>query len=179
MSEPNAPSLMPHEEPLSPRADLGVAAAFLAFSLTIVALALRMPRFAEQGGEIYTAPGLVPAFYGVILAALSLWLGYRSLQRGALKGVQARAAADPGNSTTRLAIAAALGVLFVVGLVGKMPFWLAVTVFVTLFIVIFEWEPGLPTGLRVRRIATAVIQALITGLLVTLVFQKIFLVRLP
>jgi putative tricarboxylic transport membrane protein len=159
--------------------DLGVAAAFLAFSLTVIALALRMPRFAEQGGEIYTAPGLVPAFYGMILAALSLWLGYQALQRGALRAMQTRATAEPGNSTARLAIAAALGVLFVVGLVGKMPFWLAVAIFVSLFIVIFEWQPGLPMALRARRIATALVQALITGFLVTLVFEKIFLVRLP
>lgn len=175
-----APSLLPHEEPLPPRRDLWVAGAFLAFSLAVLALALRMPRFAEQGGEIYTAPGLVPSFYAVVLAALSLWLGWRSLRRGAL-GPRTSGAAEPGegNSSRRLAVAAGLGLLFTVGFVGRMPFWLATALFVFLFIAAFEWRPGLVPAARARRLGTALLQAAATGFLVTLVFEKIFLVRLP
>jgi ferric-dicitrate binding protein FerR (iron transport regulator) len=171
--------LLPHEAPLPPRKDLGVAAAFLVFSAAIVVLSWRMPRFAEQGGEIYTAPGLVPSFYGLVLAALSLWLAARSIRR--LRSPdEANGTAEPsGNSNRAPAVAAALGVLFVVGLIGRMPFWAAAAIFVTLFIAIFEWRTDLSAGVRARRIATALFQGVLTGFLVTLVFEKLFLVRLP
>jgi hypothetical protein len=179
MSDDEHVPLLPHEERVSPRADLWVAASFLAFSAAILLISLRMPTFSEQGGEIYTAPGLVPSFYGVVLAALSLWLGLRSVQRGALSPSIDHDAPQTGNSSTRLAIAAGLGVLFTVGLIGRMPFWLAITIFVSLFVTIFEWTPGLTMKARTRRVAVAVLQGLVTGAAVTLVFEKLFLVRLP
>src|SRR3954454_4308703 len=117
------PPLMPHEQPLPPRTDLWIAAVFLAFAVTIIALARQMPTYREQRGEIYTAPGLVPALYGIVIALLSVWLGFRSVARGAL---QPRASADgkrEGYSNTRLALAAALCLFFTVGLIGRLPFW--------------------------------------------------------
>jgi Tripartite tricarboxylate transporter TctB family len=170
---------MPHEEPIAPRADLWVAASFLALSLAVLVLAIRMPRFAEQGGQVYTAPGLVPAFYGIILFILSLWLGFRALRRAALGSVSSQSPGVSGNSNARLALASGLGIVFVVGLIGKMPFWLAVAIFVTVFIALFEWQRDIGSGARVRRLGTAVLQGLVTALVVTLVFEKLFLVRLP
>ena len=178
MSQNEPLPLLPHEAPLPARTDLGIAAGFFVFAVAIVAHAWGMPRFANQGGQIYTAPGLVPTFYGIIIAVLSLWLAARSLRR--LRSDTAVATADPDSSSNRrLAVAAALGLVFIVVLVGRMPFWLATTIFVTLFIAIFEWQPRLPPARRVRHLATALIQGLLTGYLVTLVFQKLFLVRLP
>ena len=172
--------LLPHEEPLPPRTDLWAAASFFAFSIAILALAWHMPTYADQGGPIYNAPGLVPSFYGIVIGLLSLWLGARSLRAGALaparrEGVQV----NNGNSNARLALAAGLGILFIVGLIGRMPFWLAATIFVSFFIATFEWQPGLDARARLRRLATALAQGLATGILVTLVFERLFLVRLP
>ena len=62
-----APGVLPHEKPLPPRVDLWTGAAFLALGLAILALAVQMPTFKEQKGEIYTAPGLVP---GIVAGAL-------------------------------------------------------------------------------------------------------------
>jgi hypothetical protein len=169
---------MPHEEPLPPRTDLWVAATFLVFGLVVLALAMQMPTYREQRGEIYTAPGLVPALYGIVVALLSLWLGFRSIQRGALT-----AAAPPsrreGHSNARLALAAGLGLVFTGGLIGRMPFWIATAVFVTAFIAIFEWQRGLDLRVRLRRLMLAAVQGVVTGAIVMLVFQRIFLVRLP
>jgi putative tricarboxylic transport membrane protein len=179
MADDEPSPLLPHEEPLAPRADLWVAASFLALSLAVLVLAFRMPRFAEQGGEIYTAPGLVPTFYGVVLGILSLWLGFRALRRGALGSTQPWAREERGNSNARLALAAGLGILFVAGFIGRMPVWLAVATFVTLFVALFEWQPGIDRRTRARRLGTALVQGLVTAFLVTLVFEKLFLVRLP
>jgi hypothetical protein len=179
MAEDDTPPILPHEEPLAPRTDLWVAASFLVLGLAVIVLSFRMPRFAEQGGEIYTAPGLVPTFYGVILGILSLWLGFRAVRRGALASMALPTRDECGNSNARLALAAGLGILFVVGLIGRMPFWLAVAIFVTVFIALFEWQSGIDSRTRAQRLATALVQGLVTAFLVTLVFEKLFLVRLP
>jgi hypothetical protein len=171
--------LLPHEEPLPPRTDLWIAASFLTLSAVILVLTWRMPTYTDQGGQIYIAPGLVPSFYGVVIGLLSLWLGVRAMGAGALTIRTAGEQPDTGNSNLRFAIAAGLGMLFIVGLIGRMPFWLAATIFVTLFIVAFEWQSGLDAKARLRRLATALVQGVLTGLLVTLVFERLFLVRLP
>ena len=74
----------------------------------------------------------------------------------------------------------ALGLLFVVGLIGRMPFWLAAAVFVATFTILFEWQAGQPwRRARCGGSATAVLLGLVTGIAVTLVFEKLFYVRLP
>ena len=62
-------------------------------------------------------------------------------------------------------------------LVGRMPFWLASSVFVFAFIALFEWPSS--AGRRARRLLEAAAIALGTVLAVMLVFERIFLVRLP
>jgi putative tricarboxylic transport membrane protein len=159
---------------------LWTGAFFLVLGVAIAALAWRMPTYADQKGEIYTAPGLVPGLYGIIIAILSIWLAWRSVQRGAFTSATSTGEAAPeGTSNIRLALAAALGLIFCVGLIGRMPFWIAAALFVTTFIVLFEWTEGEAWSVRARHVATAVIQGMITGAAITLVFEKIFFVRLP
>jgi hypothetical protein len=140
-----------------------------------------MPRYADQKGEIYTAPGLVPGFYGTIIVLLSVWLGVRAIRQGALHARAKEPIADkPAASTDlKLALVAALGLLFIVGLLGRMPFWLSSGMFVAAFTSIFEWQAGQPWPLRARRIGEAVLLGLATGISVMLVFEKFFYVRLP
>jgi putative tricarboxylic transport membrane protein len=139
-----------------------------------------MPTFAEQKGEVYTAPGLVPGIYGVVISILSVWLITRSVRRlAAGEGASAGGAAAEGTSNVRLAMAAALGLIFCVGLIGRMPFWVAAALFVTAFIVLFEWRRGDAWSRRAVRFATAALQGVITGVVVMLVFEKLFYVRLP
>lgn len=171
--------LLPHEEPLPPRTDLWVAAGFLVFSAAVLTLTFRMPTYTDHGGQIYTAPALVPSFYGIVIGLLSLWLAGRSIRAGALGPGGHGGRHETGNSNARFALAAGLGVLFIVGLIGRMPFWFAAAIFVTLFIVAFEWRPGLAAKARLGRVATALVQGVLTGVLVTLVFERLFLVRLP
>lgn len=172
--------LLPHEQPLRPRVDLSVAVCFFVFSVAIVTLALGMPTYTNQGGQIYTAPGLVPTFYGVVIGLLSLWLGIRAIRRMSATpfGVDS-AHSGEGNSNVRLALAAGLGLFFVVGLIGRMPFWLASSIFVTSFVLAFEWRRELSAAQRMRQAALALAIGIGTGVLITLVFERIFLVRLP
>jgi len=177
---PPPASVLPHEEPLPPRVDLWTAAVFFAIAIAILYASWVMPTYREQLGQPYTAPGLVPAFYGTIIGLLSLWLGARSIGRGALKrGSSPPRAKREGYSNVRLALAAALCLVYAVGLLGRMPFWLATAIFVFLFVLLFEWERNQAWALRARRIAIAAALGLGTGWAVLYVFRNIFLVRLP
>jgi len=167
--------------PPSARTDLITAAVFFAFGIAVVLLSLRMPTFTDVGGSGLTAPGIVPGFHGVIIAILAIAFAIRSVYRGALKpggGQPVGYEGLPKISLPRLAIAAGLCLIFAVGMVTRIPFWLAVVIFVTAFIVIFEW-PITPPHLRLRRVATATLVGLGAGAFMVLVFQEVFLVRLP
>jgi putative tricarboxylic transport membrane protein len=180
MSATEPPTVLPHEEPLPPRVDLWTAAVFFTIGVAIIYASWLMPRFREQLGEIYTAPGLVPALYGTIIAVLGLWLAGRSIGRGALKAREARARVGrEGYSNARLVLAAALCLVFAVGMVSRLPFWLATAIFVFLFILLFEWRKGRAWRERTRPLISAALTAAVTGLLVVLVFERVFLVRLP
>lgn len=170
--------------PPSARVDLITAAVFFAFGVAVLALALGMPTFTDQGGDPYTAPGIVPGFYGIVLAGISLVLALRAVRRGALRpdggpveGI------DPVDrsaySNTRLAIVAGLGLLYTVGLVGRLPFWLASAMFIAAFIIAFEWDRSVPATLRWRRVGAALFIGAAGGGAIHGVFQQIFLVRLP
>lgn len=176
----SSPPLLPHEEPLPPRLDLWVAIVFFALGAGIVAMCLQMPTYREQQGEIYNAPGLVPAVHGTIILLLSLWLAARSIGRGALAAQgSGRIARREGYSNARLAMAAALCLIFAGGLVGRLPFWLAAMIFVAGFIVLFEWTKEAPMAANLKRLAIAVAIGVATGAGVVLVFERLFLVRLP
>jgi putative tricarboxylic transport membrane protein len=180
MSATEPQSVLPHEEPLPPRVDLWTAAVFFAVGVAIIYAAWRMPTFREQLGQIYTAPGLVPALYGTIIVVLALWLAARSIGRGALKRGEKHARQVPeGYSNLRLALAVALCCGFAVGMVGRLPFWLATAIFVFLFILLFEWRRDQPWRERAIRIASAALIGVGTGAAVMLVFTRVFLVRLP
>src|SRR5262245_34354009 len=109
------PHLLPHEQQAPPRTDLWIAAVFLVLGVAVAWLAFLMPTFTEQRGEIYTAPGLVPGFYGIVIAMLSLWLGARAIRQGALGADAGEGAASERGTRHRdwrLAVAAGLGLLF-------------------------------------------------------------------
>jgi hypothetical protein len=161
--------------PASPRADLVTAAVLFALGVAIVVQAWQMPRFVAQSGTGLTAPGIVPGFYGVVIALLAGVLGLRAIRRG---GWAVRGAPRPaGHDSRPLLVAAALGLIYAGGMVGRVPFWLASAIFVFAFTTFFEWGQG-PAG-RARRIAEAALIGLGTGVIVTLVFEKLFLLRLP
>jgi Tripartite tricarboxylate transporter TctB family len=162
------------------RADLVTAAALIVFAAAVLGEALHMPRFTSIGSGSFTDPGIVPGFYAVIIGLLALALGLRAIREGALK--RGPVETDPDavpQDRRRMFVVAGLGLAFVAGLIGRVPFWLAAALFVAAFIIIFEWRPGLPPAARARSFAAPIIIALATGLAVTYVFQELFLVRLP
>jgi putative tricarboxylic transport membrane protein len=171
--------LLPHEQPTPPRVDLAIAGFCCLFGIAAASLGYRMPNYAGQGGQIYTAPGLVPSLYGLVLVVLGVWLGARAVRQGAFSASAPPAKTASGRLDRRLALAVGLCLIFVVGLIGRLPFWLAATIFVATFIIIFEWQPDQRWASWLRRAGEALLIGLATGICVTLVFEKLFYVRLP
>lgn len=166
----------------SPRADLLWALAWIAVGAAIFTGGFTMDRLERQNINPYTAPGLVPALLGIGIAILGAILLVRSVRRGGLAAaLDGRTPADGG----RLALALGLCILYAGGLVGRtllgfhVPFWLATALFVFVAILALEWPARRERGELGRGIAIALACAVGTAAGVTLVFQEVFLVRLP
>ena len=141
-------------------------------------LADEMDRLADQDVPPYTAPGLLPGLLGLALLLFGALLAARSLLRGAASARPAHGAPVAGG---RAALVILLCVVFGTMLVGHgLPFWLAATLFVAAAILLLQ-RPILRPGLRPNLAAAgrAALIGLCAGWAITLVFQHIFLVRLP
>jgi putative tricarboxylic transport membrane protein len=163
------------------KADFVTGLVLIALGIATVAASLAMPRFAELNVEPYTAPGLVPGVLGVVILVLGGALFVRAARAGGWRLLDRTSGgswwSDPG--ARNLALAALLCLAYAGGLVGRMPFWLATFLFVAAFVAAFEWTLARTRKQRLGRLAFAVIFAALVSAAVTLVFQDVFLVRLP
>ncbi len=169
------------------RPEPGLRADFL-FGVVLVALGIavafeswRMPRLAELGVHPMTAPGLVPGLLGLITALLGGILTTRSTRTSddTIAGVVGRDSRNFSRQAGRFALTLVLCLAYAAVLVGRLEFSLATGLFVFAFIVLFEWKGERDISGHVRAMVFAGIQAVIVAALVTIVFEQIFLVRLP
>ncbi len=160
----------------SARADLVWSVIWLAVGMAIFHGGFTMDRLEGQNINPYTAPGLVPALLGVAIALAGAALLARSLRR---RDSDVGAAAGQ-TSWGRLALVALLCIGYAAGLVGRgPPFWLATALFVFVAIAALQWPERRARGETARGLAVAAACAAGTAAAVTLVFQEVFLVRLP
>jgi hypothetical protein len=170
-----------HVYPASPRNDLLSALFWVALGSLIVVGSWQMDRMESQGATIHTAPGLWPGIVGSLLAVLGGVLVWRSIRRAKHAGWDA-AELDDTDYRPLPEFLLAAGLFFVYGLllVGKgLPFWLGTALFVTVFVWLFQLAQRKAAGQQARGIVVALACGLLTALIVTLVFEQIFYVRLP
>lgn len=164
MSIETAPEARP-----SARTDLGWSLFWLAAGGLIVAESSRMDRLEHLNVNPYTVPGLVPGLLGAMMVVLAVALAVRSLlRRGEVQ--QPTEAATWG----RFGLAVALFLIYALGLVSRVPFWLATLIFVSAFVALFRWPE-----MRARGLVLALVYGACTAAAVTFLFQHIFLVQLP
>jgi len=167
--------------PSSPRRDLAGGIAWTALGTLIVVLSWQMDRMTAQGATLHTAPGLWPGLVGAALALLGGALVLRSWQRARRIGWDA-AAPDDTDYVPWSSFALAAGMFFVYALllVGRgLPFWLGTALFVTAFVFLFQYAQRKAAGKVVRGLVVALACGVLTALIVTLVFEQLFFVRLP
>jgi hypothetical protein len=168
--------------PIRPRSDLANGLGWIVFGAAVLIGSLAMDRLEQQHINPYTAPGLLPALLGIAMILLGSTLALRSWRRGALQIASTPAAADEREQRRRIWIVIALCSVYCVVLIGHgLPFWLASTIYVTGSILILQ---RLSRDEQTRRwSAMAVVKALVIGLsaavITQVVFQDLFLVRMP
>jgi putative tricarboxylic transport membrane protein len=174
MSQEAAPPQRP-----AARVDLASALVWIAVGGTVVAASWTMDRLEARGALAYNAPGLVPGVLGLVLTLLGIVLGARALRQGALVpgavGLTPALRAGWGGIGAVLALCLA----YAAGAVGRAPFWLATFVFVSVFIAIYEYPLRRERDQGLRGVVLALVYGAVTSAVVTLAFEKIFLVRLP
>ena len=162
------------------KADFVTSILVMLLGLGAFVTALRMPRFEHLNVDPYTVPGIVPAILGILLLVLGVVLFLRSLKHGGWRiAPQGVATALLSATSGRVVLVLGLTLGYAVVLVGRMPYWVATAIFVFLFIAAFEWPNSANRRARVISVASAALMAVIVAAVVTMVFQLLFLVRLP
>lgn len=170
------------DETRPPRADLYDALGWLVLGAALVIASWRMDRLEAQNINPVTVPGLLPGLLGLAMLGLGIVLGLRSWRRGAL--AQALAPRTELQRTERLRIWVVVGLCvgYSVVLVGHgLPFWLASAIYVTASILILQRMSPEPQqrALTPRVWLKAFVIGVLSAVITQLVFQEIFLVRLP
>jgi MFS family permease len=155
------------------KADLITGVVLLVLAAAVIYGGWTMDRLEVRRIHPASIPGLVPIGLGIALAIAAALLVIRA-HRAPRPGGEETAQDDRG---MRLALTLVLCLLYAVGLVGNVSYEIATGLFVFAFIAVFEWQDA--AGRRVRRLATALIQAVLVTAAVSVAFEKLFLVRLP
>ncbi|MET0312565.1 MAG: tripartite tricarboxylate transporter TctB family protein [Burkholderiaceae bacterium] len=163
----------------SPRSDLISGGIWVVIGVAIAIGSWNMDRLANQGVPGFAAPGLVPGIMGVLIVLAALIIVVRSLRRGALaaEGGIAKEAPPP---LGRAALTLVLCLGFATVLVGHgLPFWIAASTYLFLHICLLQLPERRAAGQVRRGIAVAAVIGLSVGVAISLIFQYLFLVRLP
>ena len=170
------------DEAAHPRSDFKDAIGWLLLGAVTLAGALRMDRLEDQDINPYTVPGLLPGLLGIGLMLLGALMAVRSLRKGALSAAPPATSPLLAQQRRRVAVAIAMCVGYSVVLVGHgLPFWVASAIYITASILVFQRMSQDPTERRLD--LRSAVKALAIGVgmsvLVWLVFEQVFLVRLP
>lgn len=171
----------PSAAPASARTDLIASIVWMVFGAAVLIGALRMDRLEHQDINPYTAPGLLPGLLGIVTMLLGVLLALRSWRRRAAHTHDAEHPTSAAEKK-RIALVIALCVAFAVGLVGHgLPYWGAAAIFVTVAILSLQHVQRKAAGqsLTAKAVLKALVIGLGAGIVITLVFQELFLVHLP
>jgi hypothetical protein len=149
-----------------------------AFGVAGLIESLRMPRFEERNADPFTAPGMTPGLICAVLTILGVLLVLRGMN-GSRNQVILPILDWNRGSVARTIFTIATVLIYGGGLFGHMPFFLATTLFVTVFTVGAEMIRLQLTVPSVRLLGSALALGLVSAGLVQFVFVQIFLVRLP
>jgi hypothetical protein len=170
------------EAPIHPRSDLRDALGWMAFGIAVLIGSVTMDRLERQNVNPYTVPGLLPGLLGLMMILLGGILALRSWRRGALRVPVPAVTSDEREQRRRIWIVTVLCMGYAVVLVGHgLPFWLASAIYVTGSILILQRLSRDEDERRytVRGFIKAVVIGLGSGVITSVVFQELFLVRMP
>jgi hypothetical protein len=159
------------------------------FGAAVVYGSWTMDRLASQNIPAVTAPGLVPGLLGAGIIAFALVLLLRAgpaLSTSPISPPEAPEAGDamrlpePAFHWKRVVLSLFLCLTYGAVLLGRgVHYGVLTAAFLFLHILLLDETEEVPARLTLRRFVTAAILAPVVATIVTLVFQHVFLVRLP
>ena len=165
-----------------PRADMADAVGWFVLGVAVLVGSIAMDRLEQQHINPYTVPGLLPGLLGIAMILLAAVLAVRSWERGAFTQPRLPMTADKREELRRVWVVAGLCVGYGVVLIGHgIPFWLASTIYVSasILIVLRMSRDPLERQLTPRMWLKALVIGATSSVVTQLVFQELFLVRMP
>jgi hypothetical protein len=161
------------------KADLLASLVFIVLSAATLYGSWTMDRLANRRINPMTVPGLVPGLLSAALLVCGIILAVRSLRMPAAGGWSALGTNVTSSAAQRAGVVLVLTLVYSLGLIGLVPFWLATGIFVFAFILVFETWLAVPRRPLLQSLPWALGLAVATAAIVTIVFERAFLVRLP
>jgi hypothetical protein len=172
----------PSEATASPRADLHDSIGWIILGVAVAIASWRMDRLTDRHINPLTVPGLVPGLLGGGMVIVGTIFGVRSWLRGGHRQPATAPDANQRQRGKRALLAMILCCGYSIVLIGHgLPFWLASSIYVTCSILVFNRISPDPALRRIdlAAIVKALLIAVICSVAVWLVFERLFLVRLP
>lgn len=165
-----------------PRADFIASIVLIVFGAAVVWASVAMPRFEDQGGSLYDAPGMVPGIIGVLVVALSIVMLVRSIRKkGYILTLEGKSLGGvlKSEGTVRILVTIGICVLYGLVLLRFLHFIASTLIFVFAFILVFEWERGKGLSGQWKKVLFAAVTSIVATGAVYGTFQYGFLVNLP
>lgn len=155
----------------------------IAFSVSVIVMSYTMPRLERRGIDPFSAPGVVPGMIGMVLLVLALILFFRSIKCGGyriLPGGGGSASSSPHQGAVgRVMLTLVISLVYAIGFLGRFNYSVSTGIYIFVFICLFEYRRDIQLSAQKKMFLMAFIQSVVAALLITLVFQKLFLVDLP
>jgi len=165
-----------------PRADFVSSIVLIVFGAGVLWASLAMPRFEEQGGVIYDAPGVVPGIIGILVVALAMVMLVRSVARkGYFLGLTGKAIGGVlrDDQTLRMLGTVVTCILYGLVLLRLLHFIAGTLIFVFVFVMLFEYDLRKRLAGQWKVLLFAVLMSVLTTGGVYAAFRYLFLVNLP
>src|SRR5215208_4598110 len=182
MAEGLAQAHLEQGEDITPRSDFRGGVGWMLLGAAVLVGSVTMDRLEQQNINPYTIPGLLPGLLGIAMLLLGAVLALRSWRRGAFSKPVPPFTAHQRETRKRVWTVIALCSIYSVPLIGQgLAFWVASTIFVTGTILIMQRMSQDPEERRLtpRLWLKAIVIGLSSAVVTQLVFQELFLVRLP
>lgn len=164
----------------SARADLYGGVFWIALGGAIAAGSWSMDRLERMGVSFYTAPGLVPGILGLLMILCGAVLAMRALRGGALERDQRPPMLLEPGTLRRAGVTLLLTLGLALALVGHgLPFPVAAAIYLFFQITVLQYPERKAKNEIGRGLAAAALVAVGAAIVISALFQEVFLVRLP
>jgi hypothetical protein len=176
---------------VSSRSEYLSAALWAAFGVIVMVASWRLDRLENLGINPWSVPGLTPGVVGALIVLLAIALAIQARCGGAgsdagpgtgpeAAGGIVESAGPADGSLGRTLAACTLCLLFAgVSLGHGLPFVVEGAAFVFLFTTVFSWSQWRADGGVLRKLLITLVVSVLASVVISWLFESVFLVRLP